>query len=182
MPQNKRDLVWTIFGIFLLTAVFYLLLKHTEFISGLLIKSGPVAPLVALMMYSLFAATPIPTDPITIVVGVIYGPLLGILIAGVGNVLAAIVEYYVGYRFGNIVDFESRKRNMPLGLDKMPISSPVFLIFGRMIPGYGSKVISLVAGADKVAIKRYLWTSILTSFLGACLIAYGGFGLFKLIK
>ncbi|EKD99594.1 MAG: hypothetical protein ACD_22C00226G0006 [uncultured bacterium] len=44
---------------------------------------------------------------------------------------------------------------MPLGFSKMPVNSLGFLIFGRMIPGYGSKIISILAAFYKVPFGRY---------------------------
>ena len=64
----------------------------------------------------------------------------------------------------------------------MPVNSVGFLIFGRMIPGYGGKIISILAVMYKVPMKRYLWTTATTNFLGSILLSYGGFGIVSLIK
>jgi uncharacterized membrane protein YdjX (TVP38/TMEM64 family) len=69
-----------------------------------------------------------------------------------------------------------------LQLGKLPVNSVGFLVFGRMIPGYGAKIISILAGVYKVPIKRYLWATALTNSLGAILLSYGGFGLVNIIK
>ena len=51
-----------------------------------------------------------------------------------------------------------------------------------MVPGYGSKIISLIAGAEKVDMKLYFWTSLISGIFGAFVISYGGFGIDFLIK
>jgi len=51
-----------------------------------------------------------------------------------------------------------------------------------MIPGYGSKIISLIAGAERVNIKTYLWTSIVSGIFGAALLSYGGASLLGILK
>lgn len=182
MFNKKNSKIWIIIGILLFIVVIYLLVKHLDLISNLLLKAGPWAPLIALILYPLLAATPIITDPVTIIIAVIYGPMKGALIAGIGNTIAAMVEYYIGLKFMEISKIKNKKEKMPFGLGKLPVNSLLFLIFGRMIPGYGSKIISLLAAIYKVPIKRYIWTSALTSFLGAFFMAYGGFSLIKLIR
>lgn len=178
----NRGKIWTLVGFFVFAVIIYFLFKHTDYITEILVKSGPLAPIVALLLYTGLAPTPIPTDPITVVLGVTYGPMIGVIIAWVGNTLATLVEYYVGCSISKTANFEKQKEKMPFGLANLPIGSVPFLVFGRMIPGYGSKIISILAGAYSVPIKRYLWTSALTNLLGAIMLSYGGFGLITLFK
>lgn len=180
--KKKKGNIWTLIGLFTFIFVIYFLFKHADYITGILKKSGPLAPIVAIILYTVLAPTPITTDPITIILGVTYGPLMGLTIAWVGNTMAALVEYYVGLKIRHVVNGKKQVSNMPFGLGKLPVNSVPFLIFGRMIPGYGAKIISLLAGAYKVPLRRYLWTTAVTNLLGSLLLAYGGFGLFKLIK
>jgi uncharacterized membrane protein YdjX (TVP38/TMEM64 family) len=77
---------------------------------------------------------------------------------------------------------QNSHHKLPFGLDKLSVNSWQFLIFGRMIPGYGGKIISILAGMHQVPMRRYLWTTALTNFCGSLMLAYGGFGLIKLIK
>jgi uncharacterized membrane protein YdjX (TVP38/TMEM64 family) len=51
-----------------------------------------------------------------------------------------------------------------------------------MIPGYGSKVISLIAGAEKINLKTYLWTSVVSGIFGAIVLSYGGVEILKYLK
>jgi len=137
---------------------------------------------VALILYPLLAPTPITSDPITPILAVIYGPLIGVLVSFVGNMLGSTVEYFVGYRIGQATNFEETRNMIPLGLGKLPVDSIPFLTFGRMIPGYGGKVISLMAGTYKVPLGRFCWTTILTNLAGSILLSYGGLGLVKAVK
>jgi uncharacterized membrane protein YdjX (TVP38/TMEM64 family) len=182
MSEETKNKIWTIIGIVILVAVFYLLSRHTHFIGTLLLKSGALAPIVAIVLYPLLAPSPITTDPITVVVGVVYGPVIGVLIAWVGNTLAALVEYFIGTKIHKITNFEKAKEKIPFGLGKLPVNSVGFLLFGRMIPGYGGKIISILAGMYKVPMKRYLWTTAATNLMGSILLSFGGFGIIKLIK
>ena len=182
MSEGKKNTIWAILGTATLIVAVYLLSRHSQFIEVILLKSGAWAPIVAIILYPLLAPTPITTDPITLVVSVVYGPFLGVVIALVGNILSALVEYYIGTKIQKATNFEKNKEKLPLGLGKLPVNSIAFLVFGRMIPGYGSKVISILAGMYKVPMKRYLWTTAVTILLGSILLAYGGFEIIKLIK
>ena len=182
MYTKKGGLIWTIFAIFLFLLVIYALSKHTQLIEAVLFKSGSLAPIVAIILYPLLAPTPITTDPITLMIGVIYGPILGILISWIGNTLAATVEYYLGTRIEKVTNFKNKKEQLPLGLGKLPVNSIGFLVFGRMIPGYGGKIISILAGMYKVPLKRYLWTTALSNIMGSIFLSYGGVSLVKIIK
>lgn len=182
MFDKRWNKFWTILGVVIFLIAIYFLSKHTYVITDLLIKSGPLAPIVATLLYPLLAPTPITTDPITVVVGVAYGPLTGVIIAWIGNTLAAIVEYYLGSKIIKTETLKKGMNKMPFGLGKLPVDSPAFLIIGRMIPGYGGKIISILAGAYKVPIKLYIWTTAVTTLLGSILLAYGSVGLVWIIK
>lgn len=177
-----KDKLGFVIGLLIFAGVLYILIKYSDVATELITQSGAWAPVVALILYTVLAPTPITTDPITVVMSVTYGPLVGVFFALVGNTLAATVEYYIGYKIGLTVDSEKRSRKIPLGLDKLPVDSVPFLILGRMIPGYGSKVISLLAGGYKVPMKKYIWTTAATNLFGAFLTSYGGFGLVNIFK
>jgi uncharacterized membrane protein YdjX (TVP38/TMEM64 family) len=182
MSEETKNKIWTVIGILLLIIVIYLLSTHTHFIELLLHRSGAWAPLVAILLYPLLAPTPITTDPITVIMGVVYGPLIGLTYAWIGNTLAALVEYYIGTKLQKVTNFEKAKGKIPFGLGKLPVNSVGFLVFGRMIPGYGGKIISILAGMYKVPLKRYLWTTAITNLFGAIILSYGGSSLVKIIR
>jgi uncharacterized membrane protein YdjX (TVP38/TMEM64 family) len=137
---------------------------------------------VCLVVYALLGPTPIPAEPVTLLVLAWKGPAAAILIATLGNTLASIMEYYIGGSLGNITDFEKKKQGLPFGLGRLPISSPVFLLAGRMLPGYASKLISLAGGVYRVPAWTYLWTSVVANFFGAVAVALIGMGLIQLVK
>jgi uncharacterized membrane protein YdjX (TVP38/TMEM64 family) len=181
MLNDKYNKLGTILSIGFIIAVIYFLIKDIGNIQIIILRSGIWAPIVAIILYTTLSPTPISTDPLTIIVGTIYGPLVGSLIAWIGNILAGLVEYYMGTRINQITNFSKSKKNLPFGLGKLPIDSPAFLILGRLIPIYGGKIISILAGVYRVPIKLYLWTTIVTTFLGSALLALGGFHLINLL-
>lgn len=173
---------WEFISLVTLFLIIFYIFKETNRITNFLITAGPLAPFLTIVFLTLLGPTPIATDPIVILMGLTYGPLTGTIIGAIGNTGAMFFEYYFGNKLAEIFDYQNEKKKLPKYIQKFPTSSPIFLIFGRMIPGYGSKIISLVAGADKVNLKTYLWTSILSGIFGAALLSYGGTEIINLIK
>ena len=178
--KKHRPLVILI-GVLLVVLVLILIVsRDMEQIRDFIGSSGWVGLLVAVLLYGLLGASPIPSEPLTILLSTIYGPFTATLVAGIGNMLAALLEYFIGERLSNVTSFVHRKEKLPFGLGRFPVDSPMFLIAARMLPGYGPKFVSLIAGMYRVPMYRYLWTSAVPTFLGAAIFAYGGFGLINL--
>jgi uncharacterized membrane protein YdjX (TVP38/TMEM64 family) len=171
---------------FIITLLFLIILvvfisKDMSHVREFIRNSGWIGLGASLVIYALLGASPIPSEPLTIFIASVFGPLTATLIAGFGNFFAAMVEYYIGFRIGDITSFVERKEKLPLGLGKMPVDSPVFLIVGRQIPGYGNKFVSLAAGVYHVSLFTYIWTTLLTTLVGAAVFAYGGLEVIRLL-
>lgn len=173
---------WQGISLFAIAFILYLTFKETDKITNLILSVGLLAPFFTIIVLTVLGPTPIATDPIVMLMGITYGPFWGAVIGTIGNTLAMLVEYYFGYKLAEIFDYEKGKEKLPKFIQKFPIDSWVFLIFGRMIPGYGSKVISLIAGAEKINLKTYLWTSVVSGIFGAIVLSYGGVEILKYLK
>lgn len=178
----KENRLWTILGFILVLFFFYFASKYFIHLRGIIIKAGFAGPVVAILIYGIFAPTPITTDPLTIISGALFGPFLGVLISWLGNNLAASVEYYLGRHINRATNFKEIKNKLPLGLHKLPIKSPLVLILGRIIPGYGGKIISILAGIYDVPIKTYIWTTAVVNLIGSIFLTSLGFSLINLLK
>lgn len=162
--------------------MFYLLIDRADEIKRLLENGGIWTPVLGILTLALLGPTPVATEPIIILLSVSYSPLWGLVIGSVGNTLAMLIEYSVAYKLAEIFNYQKEKKRLPKFLRKIPANNIYFLIIGRMVPGYGSKIISLIAGAEKVDMKLYFWTSLISGIFGAFVISYGGFGIDVLIK
>ena len=85
---------------------------------------------------------------------------------------ASWVEYFIGLKIRDTADFDIEEMKLPLGLNRIPVDSPWFLIAARAIPGYGPKVVGLVGGIYNVSLWRFTWTAALPTAFGAFLFAY----------
>ena len=177
--QSLRSLVMILAVVGVLIFAAY---RDKERIETFIQKSGWVGMLAGIGIYGLLGASPIPSEPLTIFLSSVIGPFQATIITGLGNLLAATVEYMIGMHVGNVASFDQRKEKLPLGLGKMPVSSLPFLLLARMIPGYGAKFVSLICGIYRVPLLRYVWTTGITTLIGAAMFAYGGFGILQLGK
>lgn len=182
MFPKKNNRLWTLLGLVFFIVLIFFVAKYFHDAEKIIRSAGLLGPVVAIFLYAILAATPITTDPLTIVSGVLFGPVMGIIVSWLGNNAAALVEYYFGRHLGKIANFKKAKQKLPLGLSRFPVDSPWFLIFGRLIPGYGGKLISIMAGVYHVPISHYLWTTAVTNLGGSLLLSYGGFHFIQLLN
>jgi uncharacterized membrane protein YdjX (TVP38/TMEM64 family) len=171
-----------VLSLLIMAAGVFFISKDMQAIQSFILQNKALGLIVAVVVYGVLGASLIPSEPLTVLIGAIFGPLIATLIATLGNVLAAYVEYFIGTRVGTAASFTKNRDKLPLGLGKLPVHSPAFLILGRMVPGAGPKLVSFLAGVYHVPLLRYLWTTIIPTALGAAIFAFGGFGIFQLIK
>lgn len=150
-------------------------------IKTFIINSGPYGVLISTLVLGLLGATPIPSEPFTILLSTIFGPFWAMVATSIGTLLSALVEYFISSHIGNAANFDAWRKKMPFGLGKFPVDSPAFLIGARVVPGYGSKFVSLVSGFYRVPLFRYIWTTFIATLLGAAITSYGGFKLVDLL-
>ena len=182
MGQKNFKALWLIVGtIFILVALFYTA-QNLRDVERIIRNAGVAGPLVAVILYCIFALTPIPAEPLTLFCILFFGPIPGSFVTWIGGISAALVEYNFGLHMRRVANLKEAIKKMPFGLSKMPVDSPIFLIFGRLIPGFGGKVISLVAGVNHVPLRRYLWTTAVTTFIGSLILAFGGYHLLRFLK
>ncbi len=180
--NKKRTITILVVIVILVMIPVFLLSKDMQQASDFIRRSGWIGMIVGVVFYAAIGASPVPSEPFTLLITTAVGPREAVLVATLGNILSGLIEYYFGTHIGNVADFEKQKSRLPFGLGKAPVNSPLFLIGGRMVPGYGPKLVSLISGIYKVPVWRALWTNALTSFMGAVIFAYGGFGLISLVK
>lgn len=177
--QNKSKREWfpLALAIGLSAAAAYYVANHVSALEDFIKRIGVWGPLISISLQTLFGASPIPTEPLTMINGAVFGPLNGALYSWVGYMFASVIEYFIGMRIGEVADFEARREKMPFGLSRFPADSPLFLSLARIIPGYGPKMVGIVGGMYRVPLWRYTWTAAIPNAIGALLFAYGGHGL-----
>jgi uncharacterized membrane protein YdjX (TVP38/TMEM64 family) len=180
--SKRTSILWGAFAFVVSVGFVYALAKNMSDFEGALKSAGLFGPILAVLLYGILSVTPVPTDPLTVACGALFGPIWGSVISWLGNTFAAVIEYYLGKGVSSLADFESKRKSLPFGLGAYPVDSPWFLIGGRMVPGFGSKIVSVMAGIYNVGLWRYTWTAGLANILGSVLYAIGGSGLLSLFS
>ena len=179
VPESKKSgrsqsIYVLIFSLFIMALVAVFVTQDLNKVKSFIEQAGIWGVFFSIMIYALLGVTLIPSEPLTLFIGALFGPWLATLIAGTGNTLSALVEYYLGTHIGSATNFVAKKDKLPFGLGKLNVQSPLFLVGARMIPGYAPKIVSMLAGIYRVPILRYLWTTAIPIFTGAAIFAFGG--------
>jgi len=156
--------------------------RHQATVTNAIQGLGAAGPLVSISLYGILAVSPVPADPLNLISGALYGPIWGGLVAWIGMTLAALVEYFVGTRIGDAAEFEQKRTDLPFGLGKLPVDSIFFLLGGRFATGAGSKAVSYLSGIYRISLWRYIWTTSVSTLLGAFMFALGGAGLLSFLQ
>ncbi len=182
MPSPKKHQTWLILGITVIVSLGLVAYAayYSNVITLVLHRLGFFGPLLSIALYALLSASPIPSDPLSLINGAVFGPIAGTIISWIGNMVAAMIEYFIGEKIADVADFEDKRKELPFGLDKFQADSTWFLIFGRFIPEFGGKIVSLVGGLYHVPLWRYVWTAAIATLLGSAIFALGGYGLVSL--
>lgn len=178
--KYRRSLVILLF-VALVTVSLLLLRSNTSVLLNNIQKHKNLGIVISVSLYALLGATVIPSEPLTLFLITLYGPVPTVLIATVGNTLAALVEYFVGGNIGDVADFEKRKAKLPFHLGGLPVQSPLFIMLVRMLPGLGPKFAGLACGIYKVPLSTYIWATFIFNLIGMAVFITGGYGLIKLL-
>ena len=131
-----------------------------ENLVSLLETAGWWAPIVfALIMALAIVVSPIPSVPISAMLGMAYGPLAGTAIAVCGATLGAMAAFGIARRFGNgaIRVFTGRSVTFCKGCSRRTLAVIVFV--ARLIPVVSFDLVSYGAGLSRMSFRQFvLWT------------------------
>ncbi len=181
--QNTRQMITTLATTIGFVVVVGLIVafdfeKIKAFISG----AGVWGLFASILVYGLLGFTFVPSEPLTVLIGAMFGPWVATIVSLAGNTLSSMAEYLLGRRIGNATNFLEKKEKLPFGIGRLKVDSLGFLLFARAIPGFGGKAVSIISGVYKVNFWRFIWTAFVTLVVGSAAFAFGGFGLEKLFK
>jgi uncharacterized membrane protein YdjX (TVP38/TMEM64 family) len=120
---------------------------------------GPFAYPLAVLIFTVVASAPFSvTDALAIMNGVLFGPLWGSVVNGVGIICAAIVGYRVALRTSSLLDLDKQVSRLPGWVTRFRVGSPAFLLTLRILPGLGGTLATQVAAAFRVPMYVHVWT------------------------
>lgn len=174
MPANRR---WVLPLIALLSASFLVWrwLEQAGGPTGLSQHFGIIAPLVSIPAHLLLSATPFPSETIGIANGALYGLWAGTLYGWVAWWGGSMIEYGIALR-STRPESAAQSPRLPLWLQRIPASHPLFLIVGRFFP-FGYHAVNVAAGIKHVSLKRHALCSAVSNFIYAFAMSAAGAGL-----
>ena len=124
--------------------------------------AGSLAPLVFVFVMAASVILPVPTFPLDVLAGQIFGPVLGTLYAVLGATLGAVFSFLLARWLGRdlIARFLRGHINVCRQCSDKLLTKVVFL--ARLVPAVSFDVVSYGAGLTKMSLARFA----LASFLG----------------
>lgn len=165
---------------FVLFAAYAIQRFDFEFVRNFIRDHTVLGVFLVMLIYAGLGATPVPSEPVTVFLTGLNGPVWTIFCVTIGNTIASFVEYFIGRQIGDFSDFEKKKESLPFHLNKMPVESIPFQLLGRIIPAVGAKFVGVSSGIYGVNLFTYFWTTVVSNMLGAMLIVFGSLGILKL--
>jgi uncharacterized membrane protein YdjX (TVP38/TMEM64 family) len=169
---RKLEALLIFAGSFLLAAF---VVKERPAVEAHLATLGPLALPLAVLVFTIVASAPFSvTDALAIMNGVLFGPLWGSVVNGVGVVCAALAGYLIARRTAGLLEIEQRLEKLPGWVRRFRVGSPAFLLAVRIIPGLGGTLATNVAAAFRVPVFVHVWTMSLIAIPICTLLAIFG--------
>lgn len=144
--------------------------------ADLLARTGPWGPVLVIVLQVLQAVvSPLPSWPVTVAAGALYGPVIGTLYCLMGGTIGAAVNFGLARRFGQplvrrTVGEKWVERAGRLG----PVHFLVLSLFGRLIPIASFDAVAYVAGISRLGLPVFLGVAVLGQ--APAFLAYAYFG------
>ena len=135
---------------------------------------GAAGPVVYLLLYAFVPMLFVPSFPISMAAGLLFGPLWGTVFASMGSTLGAIIPFIVARHFARpYVERHLRGRMKDLD-QKIEVHGWIYVAITRLIPLFPFELLNYGFGLTKVRFVTY----IVVSWLGMlpATIAYVFFG------
>jgi len=116
---------------------------------------GP--PLVVLLQMLQAVISPLPSWPVTVAAGALYGALPGALLSLVGGCLGATLNFTLARRIGTpLVQRHLGPRWLQAAARLGPVHFLVLSLMGRLIPVASFDVVAYVAGISRISLPAFL--------------------------
>lgn len=144
--------------------------------ADLLAATGGWGPLVVIALQLLQAViSPLPSWPVTVAAGALYGPVLGTVYSLVGGTLGAAVNFILARRLGEaLIARKIGDRWLEQAGKLGPLHFLVLSLFGRLIPIASFDMVAYVAGISRLSLPTFLGVAMLGQ--APALFAYAYFG------
>lgn len=183
MSKRARTVLWSIAGLAVGVAALLIWPSLRPFFRGgvqaaaaLLGQAGPWGPLVVVGLQLLQAIiSPLPSWPVTVAAGALYGSVVGTLLSLVGGMLGAVVNFWLARRLGqDLVRRTLGERWVERAAHLKVIHFVVLALFGRLIPIASFDMVAYVAGIGRISLPLFLGAALVGQ--APAFFAYAYFG------
>ncbi len=142
----------------------------------LLAAAGPWGPLVVIGLQTLQAVlSPLPSWPVTVAAGALYGPGAGTLLALLGGTLGAAINFALARRYGQPLVRRTLGDGWVQRAGRLgPLHFLVLSLFGRLIPIASFDAVAYLAGISRIGLATFLGVAVLGQ--APAFFAYAFFG------
>ena len=144
--------------------------------ADLLARMGWWGPLVVILLQVIQAVvSPLPSWPVTVAAGALYGPALATLYSLVGGMLGAAFNFILARRLGaSLVRAKLGERWLDRAGKLGPLHFLVLSMLGRLIPIASFDAVAYVAGISRISLTLFLGVAALGQ--APAFLAYAYFG------
>ena len=159
----KHTLLFALVIILIIIASLYYSSIDQDTLSAFIISLNFFGPLIIIFIMAVaIVISPIPSFPIAVAAGSLYGGFLGGVYSLLGAEIGAVTAFMIARKLGRAY-VEKRFKNEIILIDKCYENSLPFIIFvTRLVPAFQFDVISYAAGLTNIK----LWKFALATFLG----------------
>lgn len=129
-------------------------------------RAGIWAPIVYIALYILATSLLLPSTPLNLTGGAIFGPFWGVVWTSIGAVLAAIISFIFTRTIGHDLISKKFAQRWP-SMDAEVRRGGLFYIFAiRLLPIFPYGLVNYVAGLTPISFRNYLLGTIPGTILG----------------
>jgi len=170
MRPVAKGLLWTIVIVILVAiATLFLSKINFEYIRQVLENAGILAPVVYILFMAVaIIVSPIPSLPLTIMAGVLFGGFMGGTYSIIGAELGALIAWWIGKKYGVKIIKKMFKHCITIPKRYRGTYFFGFIFVSRLLPIFQFDLVSYTAGI----LRMRFWPFALATLLGMLPVTY----------
>lgn len=154
----------------------YVSLDGLNRLRGWVLAFGPIAPLIFILLYAVATVAFLPGTPLSLLAGLVFGPVLGTLWIVIGATIGATLAFLVGrYAARDLVAGwtanNERIRKLDEGVEKQGWR---MLLITRLVPLFPFNLQNYAYGLTKIGLLTYVGLTAVCIIPGAAVYAFAG--------
>jgi uncharacterized membrane protein YdjX (TVP38/TMEM64 family) len=183
MPIIKRDVISFIVLVVVIATAWFVVenmdLREgiTALSRGQVSKVGVSTPLVFILSYIALIVSLVPSAPLNVAAGILFGPLLGTMLSWISVMVGGSICFFLAKRFGeSFVRRVVKEKSEKLNHYNTVIENDGFelILLFRIIPFFPIAGFNYMFGLTKMKFKTYFWGSALGTIPGIFILTYFG--------